>query len=217
MTLTAKQSINFYDDVYDRYFLDTEFCEDGKTIDLISIGIVGPDGREFYAVNHDAELHRVSPWVREHVLPSLPPYGDSAWQSRREIAGGVDSFIDNAGRRAEIWAYYADYDWVALCQLFGVTEEPVHASKHAVCPECGPHVKFDEDGCCACCGADCTEAPCNCLRELSQLRALVRELMKAAEEFWQERPWGSTRGNALRDALTKARALVDPESGQGKR
>ncbi len=29
-----------------RYFLDTEFYEDGKTIDLISIGIVAEDGRE---------------------------------------------------------------------------------------------------------------------------------------------------------------------------
>ncbi len=119
MTLTATQSIRFYDDVRDRYFLDTEFYEDGKTIDLISIGIVGPDGREFYAVNREAELHRVSPWVREHVLPSLPSYGDSAWRSRQEIAYGVQNFIWPPSRPAEIWAYYADYDWVALCQLFG--------------------------------------------------------------------------------------------------
>lgn len=32
-----------------KYFLDTEFHEDGKTIDLISIGIVAEDGREYYA------------------------------------------------------------------------------------------------------------------------------------------------------------------------
>ena len=34
-----------------RFFIDTEFVEDGKTIDLISIGIVCEDGREFYAVS----------------------------------------------------------------------------------------------------------------------------------------------------------------------
>lgn len=34
-----------------RYFFDTEFYEDGKTIDLVSIGIVAEDGRELYAVN----------------------------------------------------------------------------------------------------------------------------------------------------------------------
>ncbi len=31
-----------------RYWYDTEFIEDGKTIDLISIGIVAEDGRELY-------------------------------------------------------------------------------------------------------------------------------------------------------------------------
>lgn len=28
-----------------KYWLDTEFIEDGKTIDLVSIGIVSEDGR----------------------------------------------------------------------------------------------------------------------------------------------------------------------------
>ena len=28
-----------------------------------------------------------------------------------------------------------------------------------VCPDCGPIVKADEDGCCAYCGADTTTAP----------------------------------------------------------
>lgn len=39
-----------------KYFLDTEFIEDGVTIDLISIGIVSDDGREFYACNRDAHF-----------------------------------------------------------------------------------------------------------------------------------------------------------------
>jgi len=33
---------------------------------------------------------------------------------------------------------------------------------HFVCPECGPHVPADEDGCCATCGADCKGAKCRC-------------------------------------------------------
>src|SRR4051812_11038169 len=33
-----------------KYFYDTEFLEDGQTIELISIGIVAEDGREYYAV-----------------------------------------------------------------------------------------------------------------------------------------------------------------------
>lgn len=100
-----------------RYFIDTEFYEDGRTIDLISIGVVAEDGRELYAVSTEAELHRVSPWVREHVLPSLPTYGDAAWMDRAAIRDRLFGFISDS--KPEFWAYYADYDWVALCQLFG--------------------------------------------------------------------------------------------------
>lgn len=31
---------------------------------------------------------------------------------------------------------------------------------HFRCPECGPHVAADEDGCCAACGTDCVGEPC---------------------------------------------------------
>ena len=100
-----------------RYFLDTEFYEDGQTIDLISIGVVREDGREFYAVSQDAQLHRVSDWVRANVLPHLPKYGDPAWMPRKEISDRLRLFTRED--KPEFWAYYADYDWVALCQLFG--------------------------------------------------------------------------------------------------
>lgn len=33
---------------------------------------------------------------------------------------------------------------------------------HAVCPECGPHVRIDEEWCCGTCGVDCTPSKCNC-------------------------------------------------------
>jgi 3' exoribonuclease, RNase T-like len=106
-----------------KYFLDTEFYEDGKTIDLISIGIVAEDGRELYAVSQDAQLHMVSNWVRANVLPQLPKYGDPAWMPRVAIAKAVMAFVrpeaEPVPQKPIFWAYYADYDWVALCQLFG--------------------------------------------------------------------------------------------------
>jgi hypothetical protein len=110
-----------------KYFFDTEFIEDGKTIDLISIGIVSEDGRELYCVNQDAKLHLASDWVRQNVLPHLPNYCDPAWISHADIKDKVRQFIvepyylsDPNGRaKIEMWAYYADYDWVAFCQLFG--------------------------------------------------------------------------------------------------
>ncbi|MGH8862698.1 MAG: polyadenylate-specific 3'-exoribonuclease AS, partial [Jatrophihabitantaceae bacterium] len=34
-----------------RFFYDCEFIEDGRTIELVSIGVVDESGREFYAVS----------------------------------------------------------------------------------------------------------------------------------------------------------------------
>jgi hypothetical protein len=103
-----------------RYFLDTEFIEDGTTIDLISIAVVREDAKEqaFYACNLDCNLGKASPWVREHVLPQLPPFGHEAWMVKRDIAARLERYLLADGP-PEIWAYYADYDWVAVCQLYG--------------------------------------------------------------------------------------------------
>ena len=103
-----------------RYYLDTEFYEDGRTIDLISIGIVAEDGREFYACSLSAEwstIHR-EPWLVANVIPHLPPRSAPVWMTRTEIRVRLLAFIGEDSS-PEFWAYYADYDWVALCQLFG--------------------------------------------------------------------------------------------------
>lgn len=96
-----------------RYFLDTEFVEDGHTIDLISIGIVAEDGREFYAESSECDLDRASPWVKENVLPHLRGKSDC----RAAISAALMKFVGDD--KPEFWADYASYDWVALCQLFG--------------------------------------------------------------------------------------------------
>ena len=117
-----------------RYFFDTEFIEDGRTIDLISIGMVAEDGRELYAESSEADLARASDWVRENVIAHLwsqqadkrdanrwsRDVGIGGLLRRRDIAREIVAFCDPATYgNPEIWAYYADYDWVALCQLFG--------------------------------------------------------------------------------------------------
>ena len=51
-----------------RNFLDCEFIEDGKTIDLISIGIASDDDRFLYIVNRDCDFSKASDWVLENVL-----------------------------------------------------------------------------------------------------------------------------------------------------
>jgi hypothetical protein len=112
-----------------RYFLDTELIDDGKTIDLISIGIVAEDGREYYAESSEARADKAGDWVREHVLPHLHTCSPTeAWlfhpgcplHIRACIASAIVAFCDpEQYGKPEFWGYYADYDWVAFCQLFG--------------------------------------------------------------------------------------------------
>lgn len=103
-----------------RYFLDTEFVEDGRTIDLISLGLVAEDGREFYAVSKEFDLSNCHRFLWENVLPKLPPMDDPVWMPRIHIAESVTSFCDpERYGKPEFWAYYADYDWVVFCWLFG--------------------------------------------------------------------------------------------------
>ncbi len=53
-----------------RYCLDTEFTS-FDACQLISLAIVGEDGREFYAERSDFDLSLCSDFVREIVLPQL--------------------------------------------------------------------------------------------------------------------------------------------------
>lgn len=189
-----------------RYFIDTEFLEGNQkkwfgetkpTIDLVSIGIVCEDGREYYAISKDLNLreawnrydlknertldsiendyidyHNVKVyWIRENVLKPIwkeligkeskyylemykrinvwTKYIDDDYykftykelkrlikkygKTNKQIAKEVKHFVDNRHIEAnkEQWildydtkdvhfyGYYADYDWVVFCWLFG--------------------------------------------------------------------------------------------------
>ncbi|GAB3281299.1 polyadenylate-specific 3'-exoribonuclease AS [Parasphingorhabdus pacifica] len=102
-----------------RFFYDCEFIEDGQTIELVSIGMVDESGREFYAVSTEFDAGRAGPWVRQHVLPQLPPPASSLWRSRSRIREDLYSFLTARGGDIELWAWYAAYDHVTLAQLWG--------------------------------------------------------------------------------------------------
>lgn len=53
------------------YWYDTEFIEDGRTIDLVSIGIVAIDDREYYAQSCEFDAEKASQWVIANVFPYL--------------------------------------------------------------------------------------------------------------------------------------------------
>ncbi|MGB0562260.1 MAG: 3'-5' exoribonuclease domain-containing protein [Spirulinaceae cyanobacterium] len=107
-----------------RYFFDTEFIEDGHTIELISLGMVAADGREFYAISSDYERDRADPWLFDHVFDKLelPSLGIEVArpQTRAEIRDQLLAFVQaDADPDLEIWGAWCAYDWVVLRQLFG--------------------------------------------------------------------------------------------------
>lgn len=121
-----------------KYFFDTEFIEDGKTIELLSIGVVAEDGRELYLENREANLSKANDWVKEHVFTQML-WTLKVQVSREYIAqallyfvneipiedvdqlgmAGISQLITPKDKKPEFWAYFADYDWVILCQLYG--------------------------------------------------------------------------------------------------
>jgi hypothetical protein len=107
-----------------KYFIDTEFIEDGKTIELISLGAVCEDGRTFYAENVDVDWPKANPWVVENVMPHLwnnpDTTGTKTWIAEQflKFVGDHGSRFEHA-EKPEFWGYYADYDWVVICQLYG--------------------------------------------------------------------------------------------------
>src|SRR6476620_3113232 len=107
-----------------RYFYDCEFIEDGRVIDLVSIGVVDENGREYYAISTEFDDRPAVPWVRRNVLDRLPSPGDPAWRSRARIRDELAEFLlaplrDDREAEIELWAWYAAYDHVVLAQLWG--------------------------------------------------------------------------------------------------
>lgn len=186
-----------------KYFLDTEFLEGTQTngqpffefwlgpkrkpqptIELISIGIVSEDGREYYAISkdfnlkeawnrfqwkdwhsiHNEKLQQKVYWIRENVLKPIylellemelgyaysmheffksnsfqissndlkqfkrliNKYGKTNKQIAKEIKEfvGTEETIGNWEQvkdkmNTQFYGYYADYDWVVFCWLFG--------------------------------------------------------------------------------------------------
>lgn len=112
-------------------------------IDLVSIGIVDENGRTFSAISSEYSYQEASPWVKEHVLEPLylstvhrdarydysvynfhKSFGRPLHEIRTDLLAwfsctqtGEQEWTAPAG--IEIYGYYADYDWVLFCSLFG--------------------------------------------------------------------------------------------------
>jgi hypothetical protein len=118
-------------------------------IDLISIGIVCEDGRTYSAISNEYKYNNADKWVQENVIDPLyisTVSGDGRnrcnsknfhlyyGKSNKQIAEEIEWFIrrdhhvncntnilvdDKTHEPVEFYGYYADYDWVLFCSLFG--------------------------------------------------------------------------------------------------
>jgi 3' exoribonuclease, RNase T-like len=109
-----------------RVFYDCEFLENGRTIDLISIGMVDEEGNEFYGIDYEAPWDRVSNhnWLMNNVMPHLPSVISLATPQvmrRDSLRRAVFSFLRPTSdyEDMELWANNGAYDHVCLAQLLG--------------------------------------------------------------------------------------------------
>lgn len=100
-----------------KYFIDTEFIEYPCSIQLISVGIVSENGRSMYAENSEVDWSNASDWVIKNVKSKLDGKGLIMYQIKALIL----EFIGDD--KPEFWGYYADYDWVVFCWIFGTMME----------------------------------------------------------------------------------------------
>jgi hypothetical protein len=115
-------------------YYDTEFLEDGRTIELISLGMIREDMTTLYVINRDFDLGKLlaNDWLMENVVPHLPigreKDGMLHWDESHE---DYDLVVPRHTIRTlvrqmvlkvpapRLWADYGDYDHVVLAQLFG--------------------------------------------------------------------------------------------------
>lgn len=117
-----------------KYFIDTEFFERPGRIDLISIGIVAEDDREFYAENAEfdwsfGELRGLTKTIGGLAGAGDPKMETPHWLIKNvkpylrghlmEVATIRESIRNFVWDEPEFWGYMSSYDWVVFCWIFG--------------------------------------------------------------------------------------------------
>jgi 3' exoribonuclease, RNase T-like len=99
-----------------RVFIDTEFT-DFLDCDLISIGLVAADGREFYGERSDYDDATCSPFVREAVLPQLGQHPGRVF-TREALRTALLAWLDQFAREPErFFCMDNATDWDLLADL----------------------------------------------------------------------------------------------------
>ena len=116
------------------YFFDCEFCESPGKLVFISMAMIRGDGESIYVESKDFDEDDADDWVKDNVFPHLKwrfkedpetpvvtkDGHTDVFGTNDEIAAELNKFLSKERDDSPVfWSYYADYDWVAFCQLFG--------------------------------------------------------------------------------------------------
>jgi hypothetical protein len=105
-----------------KYWLDTEFIDRPGVLDLISVGMVAEDGREFYMESSEVDWSRASRWTLGTVKPLLEGPALPC-----ERIGDALRLFTESDHEPVFWGYYPAFDWVAFVGLFGgLNDLPFH-------------------------------------------------------------------------------------------
>ncbi|BBO99494.1 3'-5' exoribonuclease domain-containing protein [Sulfuriferula nivalis] len=98
-------------------FFDTEFTELGLDPRLISIGLVGDDGHEFYAELSDTyEIDDCNDFVREAVIPHLQ--GGESLMTMDTLVTKLKAWIEGIGQPVRLVTDSISWDWPWIQEIF---------------------------------------------------------------------------------------------------
>ncbi|NAT15247.1 3'-5' exoribonuclease [Pseudomonas syringae] len=99
-----------------RLYLDCEFTELSAAAKLISLALVGPDGREFYVEVIDTwREDDCSDFVKQIVLPQL--WGSEYAMPLTEARSALLRFLATYDEELEVVTDAPIYDWELFCEL----------------------------------------------------------------------------------------------------
>lgn len=101
-----------------RFFIDTEFT-DWKDSRLISIAIVGEDGREFYGECSDVDVSACNEFVRAIVLPQLGGFPGRSMPAAQLAAELQAWLLDVPAKPKPVLCYDSGGDYELLTDLLG--------------------------------------------------------------------------------------------------
>ena len=111
-------------------FMDSEFCGLQKDTQLISIGLISEDGREFYAEFASINTELLDDWIIENVLMNTAKYGevnetdivinesDYHFGTKEEIQEELKEWLSQFDE-VQLVSDVCHYDMVLFIDIFG--------------------------------------------------------------------------------------------------